>query len=36
MGVFDSLCRIGQMADQMATKLGSVTIHVVPSSSSES
>ena len=34
--VFDSRCRIGQMAGQITTRLGTVTIQVVTSSSSES
>ena len=33
--VVDSLCRIGQMAERIATKLGTVTLQVVTSSSSE-
>ena len=32
----DSLCHIGQTAEQIATKLGTVTLQVVTSSSSES
>ena len=34
--VFDSRCRIGQMAGQITTRLGTVTLQVVTSSSSES
>ena len=32
----DSLCRIGQMAERITNKLGTVTLQVVISSSSES
>ena len=31
----DSLCRIGQMAERITNKLGTVTLQVVISSSSE-
>ena len=34
--VVDSLCRIGQTAERIATRLGAVTLQVVTSSSSES
>ena len=34
--VFDSRCRIGQMAGRITTRLGTVTLQVVTSSSSES
>ena len=34
--VFDSRCHIGQMAGQITTRLGTVTLQVVTSSSSES
>ena len=34
--VFDSRCCIGQMAGQITTRLGTVTLQVVTSSSSES
>ena len=34
--VFDSRCRIGQMAGQITTRLGTVSLQVVTTSSSES
>ena len=34
--VVDSLCRIGQTAEQIATKLSTMTLQVVTRSSSES
>ena len=34
--VFDSRCRIDQMAGQITTRLGTVALQVVTSSSSES
>ena len=34
--VVDSLCRIGQTAERIATRLGTVTLQVVTSFSSES
>ena len=33
--VFDSRCRIGQMAGQITTRLGTVTLQVVTSSSNK-